>query len=85
LAKNSLKLTIKGHTDSIRGLKQIAATFLASGSSDYTIKLWDLTLGTLSNHYEAIFVVDLLDQQTLISGSYDESIKLVRIGRRESV
>jgi WD40 repeat protein len=54
---------------------------LASGSSDTTIKLWDITSGqlirTLTGHTDYIqWSVDLLNSQTLVSGSWDQTIKL---------
>ena len=54
---------------------------LVSGSSDATIKLWNVTSGalmrTLSNHTGEIYEsLDLLsDGQTLVSGSKDKTIK----------
>ena len=54
---------------------------LASGSSDNTIKLWDVKTGkeqaTLEGHTDAVFSVAYSpDGKTLASGSVDKTIKL---------
>ncbi len=54
---------------------------MASGSYDTTIKLWDMTSGqlirTLTGHTSAIYrSVDLMNSQTLVSGSEYGEIKL---------
>ena len=54
---------------------------LASGSSDKTIRLWDLTTGTcvktLKGHINDVNSVALLhDNKTLASGSDDKTIRL---------
>jgi WD40 repeat protein len=82
LTTNTCKFILTGHTNQVYGLKQITPNILASGSSDTTIKLWDITTGqlirTLTGHTSAILcTVDLLNSQTLVSGSYgDQTIKL---------
>jgi WD40 repeat protein len=81
LTTNTCKFILIGHTNSVRGLKQITSNILASGSHDRTIKLWDIASGqlirTLTGHTGSIwFSVDLLNSQTLVSGSDDETIKL---------
>ncbi len=81
LTTNTCKFNLTGHTHYVYGLKQISPNILASGSSDDTIKLWDITTGklirTLTGHTNWIdWSVDLLNSQTLVSGSYDRTIKL---------
>ena len=56
-------------------------TLLVSGSRDTTIKIWDLTSGTLLNtligHSGAVWSVILSsDDSKIISGSYDKTIKI---------
>jgi len=60
---------------------------LISGSSDKTLKLWDLNkkynsayLRTFNGHLEAVFAVQLArDEGCIISGSLDKSIKVWNI------
>jgi WD40 repeat protein len=80
LTTNTCKFNLTGHTWNVFGLKQITFNILASGSYDRTIKLWDITSGqlirTLTGHTSFIwYSVDLLNSQTLVSGSLDQSIK----------
>jgi len=83
LAPISLKFTLAGHTKKVYGLKQITSDILASGSLDSTIKLWNTTssklIRTLTGHTGEIWLsLDLMNSQTLVSGSYgkDQAVKL---------
>jgi WD40 repeat protein len=82
LTTNTCKFNLTGHTDWVRGLKQITPSILASGSKDKTIKLWDILSGrlirTLTGHTDMIdWSIDLLNNgETLVSGSWDRTIKL---------
>jgi WD40 repeat protein len=74
------KFILRGHTNNVFGLKLVSSDMLASGSEDKTVKLWNITDGTLirtfSNHTGAIYwSVDMLNEQIVVSGSYDQSIK----------
>jgi WD40 repeat protein len=76
LSTNTCKFNLTGHNDGVWGLKQITPNILASGSHDRTIKLWDTTSGqlirTLTGHTARIwYSVDLLNSQTLVSGSWE--------------
>jgi WD40 repeat protein len=80
LTTNTCKFILTGHTSYVFGLKQITPNILASGSSDTTIKLWDITSGqlirTLMGHTNGInWSIDLLNSQTLVSGSWDQTIR----------
>lgn len=55
--------------------------YLASGSEDETIKIWDTTTGeerrTLEGHNHSIYSVAFSpDGRRIASGSYDETIKI---------
>ena len=75
------KFVLYGHKSNVNGLKRISNDIIASGSSDATIKLWNITDGTLirtlTNHTDSIFQsLDLInDGQTLLSASYDGTIR----------
>jgi WD40 repeat protein len=80
LTTNTCKFILTGHNWQVYGLKQITPSILASGSYEH-IKLWDITSGqlirTLTGHTSNIlWSVDLLNSQTLVSGSIDQTIKL---------
>jgi WD40 repeat protein len=72
---------LRGHNDSVRGLKLVSSEILASSSLDKTVKLWNITNGslirTLSNHTGYIaWSIDMLNSEILVSGSEDLTIKL---------
>ena len=54
--------------------------YLVSGSSDRTIKIWNLEDGTvkrtLTGHYKYVFALKELENRDLVSGSADEAIKI---------
>ncbi|MGZ3633080.1 MAG: hypothetical protein ACXWM7_01965, partial [Parachlamydiaceae bacterium] len=72
--------TLKGHTNGVTALVQLADGSLASGSWDNTIKLWDPVSGalkqTLTEHTDCISALVQLADGALASGSYDNTIKL---------
>jgi WD40 repeat protein len=75
------KNILNGHTSSVCGLKAVSWDSLASSASNGVIILWNITSGTtlrtLSGHTGATYEsLDLLsDNQTLVSGSRDRTIK----------
>lgn len=83
--------TLRGHTDWIYSIAiSPDGQTLASGSFDKTIKLWELSTGslihTLSNHSKGVCCVAISpDNQTLASGSWDETIKLWRLDTGELI
>ncbi|MFM7364745.1 MAG: protein kinase domain-containing protein [Cuspidothrix sp.] len=63
---------------------------LATGSSDNTIKLWDVStgelMGTLSDHsWSVVAVAFSSDGETLISGSWDKTIKIWQIKTNKKI
>ena len=71
---------LEGHSDFVRAVCRLAAHTLASGSTDHTIKIWDLTTATcrktLRGHSNSVTAVCRLDAHTLASGSSDQTIKI---------
>ena len=60
--------------------------YLASGSDDNTIKIWEVATGkelrTLTGHSDVVFsVVYSPDGRYLASGSSDNTIKIWRVGQ----
>ncbi len=82
LGNISLANTLAGHTGSVWSIALGSnGQTLVSGSSDKTIKVWNLDTGqllrTLSRHSDTIRSVTLSsDGQTLVSGSGDKTIKI---------
>jgi len=77
--------TLTGHSDSVGELAiSPDGQTLVSGSSDNTIKIWQLSTGrelrTLTGHSEDVRSVAISpDGQTLVSGSDDHTIKIWRV------
>ncbi len=73
---------LQGHTDDINEIIQINddPSLLASGSSDNTIRIWNLTTNSckflLEGHGNSIFGLKQINSEILASGSYDATIKL---------
>ena len=81
LTTNSLKFNISvSGSGGVFGLKLISSGILATGSSDYNLKLLNtkngIQMGLLYSHKNSIyFSVDLLSDQIIVSGSNDRTIK----------
>ncbi len=80
LTSGACKLTLLGHTGEVMGHQtDFIEQILASGSFDGTIKLWNLSTGKLIRTLTGDTRGHRLDkqyEQTLVSGSYDQRIKL---------
>lgn len=79
--------TLKGHSTSVYALIQLSNGMLASGSDDYSIKLWDIKSTkchkTLSGHTNWVKALTQLSTGVLASGSGDGSIKLWDVSNGE--
>lgn len=76
----SLRTTLIGHSGGIYSLAQISNNYLASGSGDRTIIIWDLKnysmKQTLLGHSNRISSIILLQNGYLASGSFDQIVKI---------
>lgn len=74
--------TLSGHSEKVNSVAISSDGYLAiSGSSDKTLKIWDLKTGkeikTLSGHSDHISCVAIsYDQKFALSGSYDNTLKI---------
>jgi angio-associated migratory cell protein len=82
--------TLSGHSDCVRALEfvptrnNIKDCLLISGSCDKTIRIWDFSSSqkdqckrVLQDHTDGITTFKLLDNIHFVSGSRDESIKVL--------
>ncbi len=81
------RLTLRGHTDTVYSVAFADSRFLASGSYDSTVKLWDLTSGaatsTLYAHRGSVSSVNVAPHHHfLATGSNDHRVKLWRLALR---
>ncbi|UKO98211.1 serine/threonine-protein kinase [Nostoc sp. UHCC 0870] len=90
-ADNYLAKTLKDHTEEVNTIAISAdATKLASGSSDNTIKLWNLDTNevkhTLKGHSDFVWSVAFSpDGKILASGSRDKTIRLWNIQQGKQI
>jgi len=81
----SLKLTLFGHTSSVRDLTLVSkSNLLASSSSDLTVRIWNLTTNTckfiLSGHSGLVYGLKLMNSDELLaSGSADFTLLIWNI------
>ena len=71
---------LDGHDDQINSLYKIKDNYIISGSSDKTIKIWDIKkkncIQTLNEHIKEINCVIKLKNNTFVSCSNDKTIKI---------
>lgn len=87
-ASNTPK-TLVGHLSSVLTLKYLGENLLASGSADYTIKIWDLTTGevqkTLSGHMNDVLCISSTQKLNfIVTGSSDKTIKVWNLSKKFS-
>ena len=72
--------TLKGHKNNVISIIQLNDGRIASGSSDKTIKLWDLNTyqctQTLQGHENIVISIIQLNDCRIASGSGDKTIKV---------
>ncbi len=78
--------SFQAHSNCIYRIKQSSfnTNYVATCSSDYTVKIWNVSsssfdwtlITTYSQHSSYVYGLEWLDNDTLASGSYDQSIKI---------
>jgi len=85
LSSYSIKYTLTGHNSSVHCIKRISSNLMASGDGNGLIIVWNWLTGerifNLTGHTNMLFLnsLDLYDEQTLISGSVDKTVKFWNI------
>jgi WD40 repeat protein len=85
LSSYSIKYTLTGHTTWVTCIKRLSSNLIASTGLDKTIFIWNWLTGErifkLTGHANTLNLnsLDLYDDQTLISGSYDKTVKFWNI------
>jgi WD40 repeat protein len=81
----TIKYTLTGHNHWVTCVKRLSSNLIASGDWNGTIIVWNWLTGeqifNLTGHTSIIFFnsLDLYDEQTLISGSVDRTVKFWNI------
>jgi WD40 repeat protein len=85
LSSYSIKYNLTGHANWVTCIKRLSSNLLASGDLNGKIIVWNWLTGErifkLIGHTNILYLnsLDLYDEQTLISGSLDSSVKLWNI------
>jgi WD40 repeat protein len=85
LSSYSIKYNITGHTSQIECVKRLSSNLMASGDYNGLIIVWNWLTGerifNLTGHTNQLYLnsLDLYDDQTLISGSCDNTVKFWNI------
>ncbi len=84
LSSYSIKYTLMRHSSSVGCIKRLSSNLIASGDGNGLIIVWNWSTGerifNLNGHTNAIYnSLDLYDEQTLISGSFDKTVKFWNI------
>jgi WD40 repeat protein len=83
--------SFEGHDDKVTSVAYSPdGKSIISGSSDMTIKLWDVATGKLTRAFEGHTssvqsIAFSRDGKTILSGSFDGTMKLWRVDRDESL
>ncbi len=85
LSSYSIKYTLTGHTSAVNCIKRLSSNLVASGDGSGKIIVWNWLTGerifNLTGHTSTLYLnsLDLYDEQTLISGSWDRTVKFWNI------
>jgi WD40 repeat protein len=85
ISSYSINYNLTGHTKWVRCIKRLSSNLIASGDSGGLIIVWNWLTGerifNLTGHTSLLFSnsLDLYDDQTLVSGSLDKTVKFWNI------
>jgi WD40 repeat protein len=91
ISSYTIKYTLTGHTSSVICIKRLSSNLIASGDGNGTIIIWNWITGghiyNLTGHTDKLYFnsLDLYDEQTLISGSWDRTVKFWNITNGELI
>jgi WD40 repeat protein len=91
LSSYSIKYNLTGHTSQVNCIKRLSSNLMASGDDNGLIIVWDWLSGermfNLIGHTNRLELnsLDLYDEQTLISGSFDRTVKFWNITNGELI
>jgi WD40 repeat protein len=85
LSSYSIKYNLTGHNSTVKCIKRLSSNLMASGDNKGLIIVWNWLTGerifNLTGHTNPLShnSLDLYDDQTLVSGSFDKTVKLWNI------
>ncbi len=85
------KISPNNHTDVICYIKYLSYKngFVASASFDYTVIIWDTltwtSIQTFTSHTSFVYSLDQIDNDTVVSGSNDNTIRIWKISTGETL
>jgi WD40 repeat protein len=91
LSSYSIKYNLTGHTSEVFCIKRLSSNLIASGDMNGLIIVWNWLTGeqlfNLTGHTGRLELnsLDLYDEQTLISGSWDKTVKFWNITNGELI
>ena len=91
--EKKVNFRFQGHKSAIWSLIETSNGYLISGSSDKTLKIWDILnrkekcISTLKGHKGTVFCIGEIDNDKIISGSEDSTLKIwdIQKGRMQCI
>ena len=72
--------TLSGHTDTISDICNMGESHVITGSSDYTVRMWDVISGEciqiIQGHTNTVNCVHLHSSGYLLTGSFDQTVRI---------
>ena len=89
MGKSSTKILRDFQIQQITCLKYLSNGYVASGSSDGTVNIWNpktwSSIQKYSEHTSYVLNLDQIDNDTMVSGSYDQTIRIWKISTNETL